>query len=161
MAGGEADCTDMTPAPQVAAGELSRQIGFRLRFAQAALWKDLLQTFRPFHLRPPHYAALVMISESPGLSQQDLSAQLGLQGPNLVSLINDLAKPGFVERRQREDDRRVNGLFLTGPGDRQLALMIKAHAGHQARIAALLSAEDRARLVEMLDSLEQIGREKT
>jgi len=143
--------------PHVATCDLARQIGFRLRFTQAALWKDLLLTFRPFRLRPPHYAALVMINDAPGLSQQDLSAQLGLKGPNLVSLINDLSKRGLVERHQRENDRRVNGLFLTGPGARVLVQMTEAHARHQARIAAVLSPEDRARLVTMLESLERIG----
>lgn len=143
--------------PKVATCDLSRQIGFRIRFVQAALWKDLFRTFRPFRLRPPHYAALVMINDAPGLSQQDLSGQLGLQGPNLVSLINDLSKRGLVERQQRESDRRVNGLFLTGAGARLLVQMTEAHARHQARIAAVLSPEDRARLVTMLESLERIG----
>ena len=140
---------------------LASQIGFRLRFAHGAVWKDLLQTFRPFGLRPQHYAALVMIVDRPGITQQDLSVAMGLHGSNLVTLLDGLTKPGFVERRQIESDRRFNGLHRSVSGATLLDEMNAAHRQHEERIAALFSPHEQAELVTLLRRLETIDQVQT
>lgn len=131
------------------------RVGLRLRFAEAAVWKDLLKTFRAFRLRPTHFAILSIIAEQPGLSQQDLSKQIGLKGPNLVGFLDELAAQ--VERRQNARDRRSNGLFLTPEGVELLARMTVAHDLHEARVAAVLTDEERVQLIAMLRRIETLG----
>ena len=139
-------------------GDIAGKIGFRMRFAQAAIWKDLLETFQPFALRPQHYAALSMIAAREGMTQQDLSAALTIQGPNLVTLLDGLAGPGYVERRQLPSDRRFNGLFLSRAGQSLLAQMNEAQRQHEGRISAQLSGEEQHELVRLLRKLEMISR---
>ena len=145
------------PDAPIAEGGIAGKIGFRMRFAQAAIWKDLLETFQPFGLRPQHYAALSMIAAREGITQQDLSTALKIQGPNLVTLLDGLAGPGYVERRQLPSDRRFNGLYLSPAGQVLLAQMNAAQAQHEARISARLTAGEQHELVLLLRKLEKIG----
>ena len=140
-----------------AEGGIAGKIGFRIRFAQSAIWKDLLYTFQVFDLRPQHYAALSMIADRDGITQQDLSSALKIQGPNLVTLLDGLAGPGYVERRQLPTDRRYNGLYLSPKGQLLLARMHDAQRQHEARIDTTLSVEEQRELVRLLRKLEKIG----
>ena len=98
-----------------------------------------------------------MIAAREGITQQDLSAALKIQGPNLVTLLDGLAGPGYVERRQLPSDRRFNGLYLSPAGQVLLAQMNEAQAQHEARINARLTAGEQHELVLLLRKLEKIG----
>ena len=136
---------------------LSSQVGLRLRFAQAAVWSDLLETFRPFDMRPQHYAALKIIESRPGCKQQDLGDSLGISRSNLVMLIDDLVNPKLIERRQNSEDRRSNALFLSHRGITLLPELDRAQLAHEARLAALLGEEERSQLVSLLRKLTRLS----
>jgi len=133
------------------------QVGFRLRFAQAAVWADLVAAFGAYDMRPQHYAALVTIRSEPGCSQQDLAGMLGIKRQNLVSLIDDLARRGLVEREQDADDRRINRLTLSTKGQAFLADLDVAQRDHERRIEALLSLEEQQQLIGFLRKLEKLS----
>ena len=63
------------------------EIGFVLRLAQLAVFKDVIETLSPFGLRPSDFSALRVISANPGLKQQDIGRELGIKGPNLVGMV--------------------------------------------------------------------------
>ncbi len=58
--------------------------------------------------------ALARLGE--GVRQGILAEALGVEGPSLVRLIDQLCADGLVERRNDPDDRRANSLHLTDAG---------------------------------------------
>jgi DNA-binding MarR family transcriptional regulator len=117
---------------------LSDRLGFALRFAQSAVWGDLVAAFEPFGLRPGHYSALLMLRARPGCRQQDIGEALRVQRPNLVTMIELLERRGLVARTVNPTDRRSYALHLTEAGAALLDAMDEAHRAHEARLAALL-----------------------
>ena len=70
----------------------------------------------------------------------------------MVGVIDGLEERRLVERR-RGEDRRTNGLWLTRPG-RELVARLKPRIElHEQRMAAQLSAAERAQLIALLGKL--------
>ncbi|MFH9659631.1 MarR family winged helix-turn-helix transcriptional regulator [Streptomyces sp. NPDC017248] len=67
-------------------------------------------------LRLRHYAVLRFLATSGGALQRELSARLGYDPSAIVGLVDDLEKPGFVERRPAPDDRRSRIVVLAEAG---------------------------------------------
>lgn len=151
-----------TPAsdqhPYLDTASLSSQIGFRLRFAQAAVWSDLLAAFKPFGFRPQHYAALTLIASNPDWKQQDVGNALGISRSNLVALIDELVREGLVERRQNPDNRRSNSLSISPSGADLLERMDVAQRDHERRLEQTLSGREQAMLIALLEKLTQLQR---
>ena len=133
------------------------QIGFVLRLAQLAVFKDIIETLSPFGLRPSDFSALRVIDANPGLKQQDIGRQLGIKGPNLVGLVEELRRKGLVQRRVVPDDRRSYALTLTNAGHELLDKAADAHRDHQARIRDALGDSDPVLFLACLRSLTQLG----
>ena len=79
------------------------------------------------NLRPAQFADLVLIRENPGFSQSTIGQSLGIQRANFVSLLDELEKRGWVERRSSKKDRRSFALHLTKQGE---VFMKQANATH-------------------------------
>ena len=135
---------------------MPEQIGYRLRFAQGAVWRDLVRTFAPFDLRPQHFAALTLIASQPGCSQQDVSLRMGMKKSNFGSILDDLVVRGLVAREQKPDDRRSNALVLSREGEALMRKLNKAQEEHEGRLASLMSSEEKHVLVQLLRRLEAL-----
>jgi len=133
------------------------QIGFVLRLAQLAVFKDIFETLSPFGLRPSDFSALRVIAANPRLKQQDIGLKLSIKRPNLVGLMEDLEKKGFVQRRVVPGDRRSYSLTLTKAGQDMLEKAEEAHKDHQARLRESLGDNDPLVFLTCLRSLAQLG----
>jgi DNA-binding MarR family transcriptional regulator len=136
---------------------LEDQIGFVLRLAQLAVFKDIFETLSPFGLRPSDFSALRVIAANPGLKQQDIGLKLSIKRPNLVGLMEDLQKKGYVQRRVVTGDRRSYSLTLTKAGHDVLEKAEEAHKEHQARLRESLGDNDPLTFLTCLRSLTQLG----
>lgn len=58
------------------------------------------------------------VDQQPGVSQSDLAEALEVEKATAGRLIDKLAEYGWLERRQDENDRRVNRIYLTRLGRR-------------------------------------------
>jgi DNA-binding MarR family transcriptional regulator len=133
------------------------QIGFVLRLAQLAVFKDIIETLGPFGLRPSDFSALRVIAANPGLKQQDIGRELGIKRPNLVGLVEELRKKKLIERRVVPGDRRSYALTLTKVGETLLETAEEAHRGHQLRIREALGDNDPLQFLAGLRSLARLG----
>ena len=133
------------------------QIGFVLRLAQLAVFRDVIETLGPFNLRPSDFSALRVIEASPGLKQQDIGKKLGIKRPNLVSLVEELNQRGLVERKVVRGDRRSYALTLTGAGQELLDRAEVAHLGHQKRLREALGENDPVTFLVCLRNLARLG----
>jgi DNA-binding MarR family transcriptional regulator len=134
------------------------EIGFVLRLAQLAVFKDVIETLSPFGLRPSDFSALRVISANPGLKQQDIGRELGIKGPNLVGMVEDLRKKKLITRKVVPGDRRSYSLTLTDAGRALLDQAEEAHRGHQARIRGALGDADPIQLLTCLHRLAWLNR---
>jgi len=53
-----------------------------------------------------------------GIRQTDLAEALGIQGPSLVRLLDNLERDGLIVRREDQGDRRAKSLAMTESGRR-------------------------------------------
>ena len=60
--------------------------------------------------------ALRRIADRP-MSMRELAAQLGVDPPNLTTLVDDLERSGLVERQPHPTDRRVKLVVATSDGE--------------------------------------------
>lgn len=141
----------------VALGGLDAQVGFVLRLAQVALFKDLIEALRPFALRPTDFSVLLVIEATPGLKQQAVGEALSIQRPNLVTIIDQLEGRGLVKRGATPGDRRSYALALTPDGETLLAQAKVAHAEHAARVTEALGDMDKHLVLEALGRIARMA----
>jgi DNA-binding MarR family transcriptional regulator len=116
------------------------------------------QKLGPLGLAPPHVGILRALSESAGMSQQQLAVLLGLHPSRLVALVDDLEGRGLAERRESPDDRRTHALVLTEEGKKTLAEAMRISVKHQEELCAGLDAKEREQLGQSLEKIaEQQG----
>ena len=133
-------------------GLLPRLVGYQLRLAQLAVFRDLDRSTADLGLTPGRFGMLVLIEANPGVTQSALARAVGLDRSTLVALLDQLEDRRLVARRQGED-RRTNGLWLTTAGQRFLGKMKRRVAAHEARVAARLTRAERELLLGALRRL--------
>jgi DNA-binding MarR family transcriptional regulator len=99
-------------------GVLPGLIGYQLRMAQIALFKDFAQGPGAEDVTPGLFGVLVIIEANPDLKQSDLARATHLDRSTVVTVIDNLEKRGLVERRVALHDRRSNAIRLTEAGGR-------------------------------------------
>ena len=141
---------DIAPLPD--------RIGYVLRRAQIAVFKDFIRTCAVFDIRPAQYSVLAVIENNPGLKQIEISTALGIKRTNLVALIDNLEQRGLARREPVPTDRRSHALYLTGKGKNFMARLHDAVLAHEAHINAALGEEERGQLLTLLRRiLDKIG----
>lgn len=101
-------------------------------------------------LTPADCGILWMLSASAGVSQQELSARLGLHPSRLVAILDELEGRRLVIRKQNAEDRRQYALQLTNEGQEALSEIGRISREHREALCASLSGEEQERLAEML-----------
>ncbi|MGX9672566.1 MarR family winged helix-turn-helix transcriptional regulator [Mycobacterium sp. HM-7] len=101
-------------------------------------------------LTPPHAGILRIIAIRPGLSQQELSGQLGLLPSRVVTYVDELEARGEVERRRNPTDRRLYALYLTASGEKLMATLSEIAREHEQALTAGLTGSERKTLDELL-----------
>jgi len=134
----------------LAQGALPDLLGYRLRLAQQAVFRDFAASVQG--LSPGRVGLLILIDANPGVTQSRLAEAVGRDRSTMVGVINLLQAKRLVERR-RGDDRRTNGLWLTRTGRQLLARALRRIADHERRIAERLSAAERRRLLQLLGKI--------
>ncbi len=133
--------------PPLAEGVLPGLLGYRLRLAQQAVFRDFAKSVPG--MSPGQVGLLVLIDANPGVTQSRLAEALQRDRSTMVGVLDRLQAKGLLERR-RGSDRRTNGLWLTPAGRRALGRALERIAGHERRIAARLSATERRELLRLL-----------
>lgn len=131
-------------------GLLPGLLGYRLRLAQQAVFRDFGRTVS--ELPPGRVGILLLIEANPGVTQTRLAQAVGLDRSTLVGVLHALEARGLVERR-RGEDRRTNGLLLTHAGGALVSALKRRIRLHERRVAARLTPAERAQLLTLLEKL--------
>lgn len=101
-------------------------------------------------LRSRHLVALTVLREHAPATQQALAAALAIDRTNLVGLLNELERDGYVERRRSSEDRRRHIVELTPAGEQALQSAERATAQAEAELFHGLDEQERATLHTLL-----------
>jgi len=140
----------MSRAVPLKPGVLPGLLGYRLRRAQQAVFSDFASGVT--EISPGRAGVLLLIDANPGVTQGRLAHAVGLDRSTMVGIIDALESRRLLERR-RGDDRRTNGLWLTSSGRSFVARLKRRIESHERRVAAHLSAAERAQLLALLEKL--------
>jgi DNA-binding MarR family transcriptional regulator len=134
-------------------GALTGSIGFLLKRVQLVVMADAIATLAPLKLRPAQFSVLVLIDANEELAQSELCAALSIQRANFVAMLDELEARGLTKRCVSTRDRRINTVALTAEGRRVLALAVKMHAVHEAKLLERLGDKGRSQLAILLGRL--------
>lgn len=137
--------------PGLDLGELPDLLGYNLRRAQVALWRDFLTTVDAgAGIRPGVFALLLLVARNPGAAQIELARTLAIDKASIVAVVHRLEQAKLIERRRSTADRRRQGLFLTPLGARRVALLKGRIRRHERRFLDRMSAGEARTLVRLL-----------
>lgn len=131
-------------------GLLPGLLGYRLRLAQQAVFRDFGRTVS--ELPPGRVGILLLIEANPGVTQSRLAQAVDLDRSTMVGVLHGLQARALVERR-RGEDRRTNGLWLTRAGRALVARLKRGIEAHERRVGARLTAAERRQLLSLLEKL--------
>lgn len=138
-------------------GPLDRRLGYVLRRAQMAVFRDFFSAFEAFDIRPAQYSILTVIECNPGLKQSEVSEALGIQRTNFVAMVDELQRRGLVRRDPAPKDRRSYALVLTESGRRLTGELHEVAERHEQRIADAIGAETHRRMFATLWKIARMG----
>jgi DNA-binding MarR family transcriptional regulator len=139
-----------SPRAELRRGPLPGLLGYRLRLAHQAVFRDFAATVP--QATPGRAGMLLLVEANPGVAQGQLAKEVGLDRSTMVGVIDALEAGGLVERR-RGTDRRTNGLWLTRRGRALVAAMKGRIQVHERRVAGRLTRRERGTLLALLEKL--------
>ncbi|HET7811775.1 MAG TPA: MarR family transcriptional regulator [Steroidobacteraceae bacterium] len=128
-------------------------LGFNIRRAQIALWRDFNRNVAEGYVRPGIFSALLLANANPGIAQIEIASQLGIDKASVVSLIDRMEDSGWVTRRRSTDDRRRQGIFLTAEGARACRSLKKEMIDHERKFVSRYTDQELRMLISLLRRL--------
>lgn len=138
------------PSLPLSVGLLPNLLGYNIRRAQIALWRDLSSTVGEGEIRPATFSLMILVEANPGVAQIDIANQLDVDKATVVGLVQRLQKRRCVVCEKSTVDRRRQGIFLTERGQKELNTLRHAMLEHEMRFTRLFSAGELAQLFALL-----------
>lgn len=128
-------------------------LGYHLRRAQITVFNDFVKTMSEVQVTPGQFGVALLVYSNPGLTQSALARAVGIERSTMVAVIDALESRGLVERRPSPVDRRSYALVLSQQGEALIEKLKPMVMGHEDRIAANLSTEERGQLIALLSKI--------
>ena len=138
------------PSQPLSVGLLPNLLGYNVRRAEIALWRDFSRTVGEGEVRPALFSLMILVEANPGVAQIDIANQLDIDKATIVGLVQGLQKRQCVVCRQSEVDRRRQGIYLTERGQKELNQLRQEMLDHETRFTRLFSAQELAQLFTLL-----------
>ncbi|MGH3428313.1 MAG: MarR family winged helix-turn-helix transcriptional regulator [Mycobacteriales bacterium] len=129
---------------------VSERLGSYLKRAEQALGGAKSAALKPSGLTVPQYAALLFLSESPGISAAALARACAVTPPTMNTVLKNLQDHGLIERTPHEWHKNVLETRLTDKGEAVLAEADPRAVRIERGLAAAFSAEEHEKLLALL-----------
>lgn len=130
--------------------QLTDYLGYQLRQAQTASFRDLSGPFRTLDVTPGEFSLMTIVKLNPDIRQTDLLRIYKLDKSTMSIAVKRLVERGFVTQAQLPDDRRYHGLSLTPAGREVLASATALVDGQERRMKEALGDIDSEIVMEAL-----------
>ena len=134
-------------------GCLPRLLGYTLRRAHLASWRQYVAVIGEQKLRPGLFSLMVLVGSNPGIAQIELGTHLGIDKASIVALLDRLEKAGLLERCRSVRDRRRQGIFLTNKGSGELEELIVQVRSLERQMASRYTRAEMEQLLGLLQRL--------
>lgn len=115
-----------------------------------------------FDITPVQYGLLTSLAENPGMDQNSIGRELGIDRTNVADVVNRLSRRGLIERKRSDNDKRMVLARLTPEGERVTREMYMAMQRAQLRLLEPLLPEERnaflTMLIRLVDGNNHLGR---
>jgi DNA-binding MarR family transcriptional regulator len=129
---------------------LTHLVGYAAARASIELKKSFHRHLGPLQLKAVEFSILVLVASNPRVNQKQLGAALDVSAPNMAITLDRLVERGWVERVRSTEDRRAQHIHLTPAGKRLVARAEAIGKTMEADATRMLSAAERALLIELL-----------
>ncbi len=136
--------------------DVREQFGFRIgRLARR--WRSRVdEKMRPHGLTQARWVVMMHLRRGgDGFQQKALAKFVGIEGPTLVHILDNLEKQNLIERRQDKADRRVKTVHLTDEGWRMIEVIDDVAAEVRYEHLADISDRDLTHCLAVLERIEQ------
>jgi MarR family transcriptional regulator, temperature-dependent positive regulator of motility len=104
-------------------------------------------------LTPRQFAVLLTVEANEDISQTGLVDTTGIDRSTLADVVRRLVLKGLLARKRTKEDARMYAVRLTTKGQKLLDLYRPTAQRADQRILALLDTRERARFIELLDTI--------
>ncbi len=136
-------------------GGMDELLGFQLRLTYIAISRNFASALSHVDLTQKQTGVLWLIGANAGVSQIVLANELGMDRASMMAIVDRLEDRGLVVRERSLSDGRRQELYLTPKGRKTLAQCKAAIAKHESWMTERFSAEERARLMQLLQRLHE------
>ena len=139
-----------------------REFGFRVARIARRLRQAVDSELGAYGLTEATWRPLAYVGRlGEGVRQRELAAALGIEGPSLVRLLDNLERRGLIERREQKGDRRVRGIYLTAPGRELQRRVLRISDTIQQRVLAAADRRDLEACERLFSIIERALEEPT
>jgi len=131
-------------------GKLPLYLGYQVRQAQAAVFRDFAEAGGDLGVSPGEFSLLTLVRENPGIHQISLVRVYKLDKSTLSNSITHLEKRKLLRRVRDEKDRRFYGLWLTKFGKAVLDRATDRIEEQETRMDGALAQGEREQLLDLL-----------
>lgn len=135
---------------KIALGDLSNNLGYRVRRTQLWVFKDVSRRLAPFDLSPAQFSVLAVIDANPGINQLTIASALDIERAGLGRLVDRLEQQGMVTRTASAVHPRYYVLHLTAAGAKLLDRVRPLIAESEKALAERLGSNAYQRLLQAL-----------
>ena len=136
-------------------GGLNGIVGFHVRLAHGAVYRNFMETFAHLDLTQKQVSAMWLVADHPGISQIALGQLLRMDRATTMTIVNRLQERNYLRRERSASDARKQALYLTDPGMAVLAEAKTANAAHEAWLRARFTPAEVEKLVELLTRIHE------
>ena len=136
-------------------GKLPGYIGYQLRQAQAAVFRDLSGSLRATGVTPGEFSLLAMLKANPDINSITLARTYQLDKATLSLSIKGLARRGLLSSTRSANDRRYYSLRLTPAGRAVLRRVTRCIESQERAMDAVLAPGERAVLIDLLERISR------
>jgi DNA-binding MarR family transcriptional regulator len=131
-------------------GRLPGYIGYRVRLAQSAIFRNLSQPSNDPGMTPGEFSLMTVVGRNRRIDSATLARTYGLDKATLSLTLKRLTEGGLVTAERRKDDRRHLALSLTPAGRSALRRAARQIERQERLMSSVLAQGERERLLELL-----------
>lgn len=136
-------------------GKLPGYIGYQVRQAQSAVFRDLSRSLRATGVTPGEFSLLTMLRANPDINSITLTRIYQLDKATLSLSIKGLVKRGLISSTRSASDRRYYSLRLTPAGSAVLRRVTRHIESQERAMDAVLAPGERALLIDLLGRISR------
>jgi DNA-binding MarR family transcriptional regulator len=124
-----------------------------VKLAFVTMRREMEASLRKSGMTVTQWRALGVLHHKSLVTHSELVKQLEIEAPSVTSLVNGMARKGWVTQKRSSADARVKQLSLTPRGKSMIEGVRGATSPVEQRMAASLSVEERDALKKLLRTM--------